>query len=318
MRKPISLAVGDDRLYIANWSSAVDTLIDEFTLDGKFVRSFLTKGQGPGEVVSAGNIYYNGVNNSLIVNDYMIRGKLVEIEGLSSEKPQSRTVIGLQKEDNDSVIPTELIMPLSNKMYVAGNQPLEGMLAIYDAEGKFVRLDQPYPDKSVIGAELPDWAMANFFRMAGTCAPDCNHVVAYSRANIIVICDAEKEAVKTVSIAGEFVNGIEAKNYGENVAFSYNDKFHNYFPNGITASNSHFYAQCGGLEAEIIMQWKKMMEGEIEPECYVRVYDFEGNIVKMLRLDVGRCTLAVSPDDSTLYALTEDSDGYSIRRFDLK
>ncbi|MDE5555180.1 MAG: TolB-like 6-bladed beta-propeller domain-containing protein, partial [Muribaculaceae bacterium] len=318
LRKPISMAVGDDKLYVLNWSGAVDTLIDEFTLDGKFERSFLTKGQGPGELVSASKIFYNGVNNSLIVNDYMIRGKLVEVEQLSSEKPLAETVIELQKEDNDSVIPTDFIAPLSNKMYVVGNQPLEGMLAIYDAEGKFVRLDQPYPDKSVVGSELPDWCMSNFFSMSGTCSPDGKHFVAYSNANIIVIGDAEKQSVKTASIVGEFVNGIEAKNYGDNVSFSYNDKYHDYFPMGITTSNSHFYAQCGGLSAELGRQWKKMAEGEMEPECYVRVYDFDGNIVKILKLNVGRCSLAVSPDDSALYALTETDEGYTIHKFSLK
>lgn len=318
MRKPISMAVGDDKLYVLNWSGAVDTLIDEFTLEGKFVRSFLTKGQGPGEVVSAEKIIYDATHNSLVINDYMIRGKLVEVEQLSSETPWANTMIELQQEDNDSVVPTDFIVPLNNKMYVAGNQPLEGMLAIYDAEGKFVRLDQPYPDKSVVGSELPDWCMSNFFRMSGNCSPDGNHFVACSNANIIVIGDAEKQSVKTVSIVGEFVNGIEAENYGGGVSFSYNDKYHDYFPMGITTSNSHFYAQCGGLSAELGRQWKKMAEGEIEPECYVRVYDFEGNIVKILKLDVGCCSLAVSPDDSTLYAFTETDEGYVIREFRLK
>ncbi|MDE6368909.1 MAG: TolB-like 6-bladed beta-propeller domain-containing protein [Muribaculaceae bacterium] len=318
LRKPISMAVGDDKLYVLNWSGAVDTLIDEFTLDGKFVRSFLTKGQGPGELVSVEKIFYNSVNNSLVVNDYMIRGKLVEIKQLSSEKPMAETVIELQKEDNDSVSPTDFIAPLSNKMYVAGNRPLEGMLAIYDAEGKFVRLDQPYPDKSVVGSELPDWCMSTFFKMWGNCSPDGKHFVAYSNANILVIGDAEKQSVKTASIVGDFVNGIVAENYGNNVAFTHSDRYHIYFPMGITTSNTHFYAQCSGLDTELNRQWQKMLEGEIEPECYVRVYDFDGNIVKILKLNVGKCSLAVSPDDSALYAFTETDEGYTIHKFSLK
>ena len=317
LRRPVTLAVGNERLYVLNWSGAVDTLIDEFSLDGQFVRSFLTKGQGPGEVVSAEKIFYDAVNNSLVVNDYMVRGKLVEVGQLSSERPQLRTVVELQTEDNDSVMPGDMIVPLCNGMYVSNNCALSGMLGIYDSEGKFVRLVQPYPDKSVVSSDLPDFAMYNFFRMSGACSPDGEHFVSSSNANILVFGDAGKESVKTISVVGDYQNGIETQKYGDNVAFSFSDKYHLYFP-AWTVSNSHFYAVCGGLSDELRGRWKQMMEGEIEPECYVRVYDFDGNVVKMLKLDVGQCSLAISADDSVLYALTETDEGYSVREFKLK
>lgn len=317
LRKPCAMAVGNDRLYILNMSYTVDTLIDEFTLDGQFVRSFLTKGQGPGEIVSAEAISYDATNNSLLINDYMIRGKLMAVEQLSSDGPQLKTIITLQTEENDSVLPTDLLMPLCNNMYVAGNQPASGMLGIYNSEGEFVRLVQPYPDEAQLGTKLPDFALYNFFRMSGKRAPDGKHFAACSNANILVTGEADSDTVVTHSIVGEPQNGIEVVNIGENISFSYNDNYKIFFPGGITVSNSGFYIQCGGLQKELLTQWHKMKDGEIKPENYVKVYDFDGNIIKILKLDVGQCYLSVSPDDSSLYAITETDEGYSVHRFDL-
>ncbi len=44
----------------------------------------------------------------------------------------------------------------------------------------------------------------------------------------------------------------------------------------------------------------------------MRIYDFNGTLRRVINLDCMALSIAVSPDDSTLYALTESADsGYS-------
>ncbi len=50
----------------------------------------------------------------------------------------------------------------------------------------------------------------------------------------------------------------------------------------------------------------------------LRVYDFDGNVRRVIRLDCVVVGWAVSADDSTLYAIGEnDEDGFFVKRYDL-
>ncbi|MDE5744312.1 MAG: TolB-like 6-bladed beta-propeller domain-containing protein [Paramuribaculum sp.] len=321
-KSPYGIVASASRVYVRNSGTAA-MLIDEYDTNGQYVRSFLPQGSGEGAMPYLDAIRYDEANSRLIVEAAPMYGALRVVDNLDSEKPRLKTVFTLPKRivgsPADSIVPANIIR-LVNGAIITPNLTPAGMLAIYDNYGKFKKIIQPYPPKEELGSDVPDYALANFFQMKGAASPDGKHFAAASLlGDIISFGTVEGDSVKITTNVGEPQEGIEISSEDGNFAtFSYTDKLRYFFPGGVTVSNSSVYTIEGGYANDFTDTRKKMTEGEAAPATRVRVYDYNGKIKRVLELNVGRCLITVSPDDSVLYALSEDNEnGYQLFKFEL-
>lgn len=321
-KSPYGIVASDSRIYVRN-SGTSAMLIDEFDSDGNYVRSFLPQGSGEGAMPYLDAIRYDGLNSRLVVEAAPMYGTLRVVDNLDSDKPRLSTVFTLPERivgsPADTVVPANIIR-LANGAIITPNLTPAGMLAIYDNTGKFIRIVQPYPSKDRLGSDVPDYALANFFQMKGAASPDGRHFAAASAlGDIISFGTVAGDSVQIITNVGEPQEGIEiSKEDGNFATFSYTDKLRYFFPSGITLSNNSVYAIEGGYASEFTEARKKMTEGEAEPVTRIRVYDYNGRIKRVIEINVGRCIIAVTPDDSILYALGENNEnGYQLFKFEL-
>lgn len=320
-KTPFGIVASDSRLYVRN-SGIDELLIDEFDTAGVYVRSFLNQGSGDDRMPYLDAIRYDQLNSRLIVEAAPMYGTLRAVENLNSCSPTLKTVFTLPEvsteETGDSIFPAHIIR-LANGAMISPNLTPAGMLAIYDNTGKFMKIVQPYPPKDELGIDVPDYALANFFQMKGAASPDGRHFAAVSTlADIISFGTVDGDSVRIITRVGEPQEGIEISEEAGIANFSYTDKLRYFFPGGVTVSNASVYTIEGGLASQINEARKKMRQGEVPPVTKVRVYDYEGNIRRVLELNAGICVIAVSPDDSTLYALGENKEnGYQLFKFNL-
>ena len=321
-KSPYGIAASNSKIYVRN-SGTSAMLIDEFDAEGNYVRSFLPQGSGEGAMPYLDALRYDELNSRLVVEAAPMYGALRVVDHLDTDKPRLNTVFNLPDRiagsPADSVVPAHIIR-LANGAIIAPNLTPAGMLAIYDYTGRFKRIVQPYPAKEKLGSDVPDYALANFFQMKGGASPDGKHfATASALGDIISFGTVEGDSVKIITNVGEPQEGIEiSKEDGSFATFGYTDKLRYFFPAGITLSNKNVYAIEGGYATEFTEARKKMTEGEAAPVTRIRVYDYNGNIKRVLEINVGRCIIAVTPDDSTLYALGEDNEnGYQLFKFEL-
>ena len=322
LRNPGGIIVGRDRIYISNGGAQIDSMIDEFTLDGKFVRRMLAKGQGPGELPRMDGMYYDGTANRIGVKSPFAIGKVVMLDSLDSPKPVLKTIVAMPEHvvgSPEKSVFTAQFFRMANGALVGGNRTLDGLLSFYSPTGDFVRYEGEYPDSTTVGINMPAWALENFFGMVISPTPDGRHFAATSKSgDIITFGTVQGDSISTVTLYGEPQEGIEAVNGDGWVSFGFNDKYRYFFPGGVRVSDSHAYTVVGGLVKDKDVEWQKMAEGEIPTANQIKVWDFDGNLVRVININVGRCLLAVSPDDTKLYALTESAEnGYEVLEFDL-
>ena len=93
-----------------------------------------------------------------------------------------------------------------------------------------------------------------------------------------------------------------------------------YFGATPVLSDSHVYVIYHGMKRDDYYAnyyWKKN-DGDTPLTTTVREYDFDGRLCRIYVLPLKAGALAVTPDDSTLYALADsETEGYRIFRFPL-
>ncbi|MDE6263891.1 MAG: 6-bladed beta-propeller [Paramuribaculum sp.] len=317
---PYGIVASGDRIYVRN-SGKEKLLIDEFDADGRYIRSFLKQGSGEGEMPYVDAIRFDAANRRLIVEAAAMYGVLLAIEDLDSNNPTLKTIFSLPERiagaPGDSVVPANLIR-LANGAIITPNLTPAGMLGIYDSTGNFKKIVQPYPPKEELGSDVPDYALANFFQMKGAASPDGKHFAAASTlGDIISFGNVAGDSVDIVTLVGEPQEGIEISEEGSEATIRYNEKLRYFFPRGINVTDSCVYAVIGGYAHDNYAVGKSA-DADSMPCTMVRVYDYNGNIKSVLRLDVANCIIAVTPDGSKLYALGKShKNGYQLFRFDL-
>lgn len=322
LRSPLGITASDNHIFVWN-SGKSDTLIDMFDLQGNRVNSFLTKGNSENSVPYLEFARYSQLDSALIVGSSAFNGKLMCVTGLNSPAPRLVTKFSFPERivgsPSDTVVPSSLVMRLENGAIVTANLTQGGMLALYSPQGRFRRFVQPYPDKSLLGDSVPDYALPNFFVMTGGTSPDGKHFATSSKlGDILAFGTATADSVDIVTYTGRPQKGITVVQSPDNYfRVEYNDSLEYFYPFGLALSNSHVYAVTGGIAATFDAGVASMKAGGGAP-VYINVYDYDGNPVRVLRVPLGMCRIAVTPDDSRLFAFVEsDDNGYQIISFDL-
>lgn len=324
LKMPGVVYANNDRLCIGN-SMQADSLFEIWTLDGKKLYSCLQVGQGPDEVPF---IYYQAADkNSDRIVMMAAQNTMKALEGISTGAPHLETIFTTSAEK--SGVTDSLQIPIAgmsavvmaNGVVVTGNSTLNGLLTQYTPDGRLIRYDVNYPPSSEFGDGLPVYSIYNFMQPRISTSPDGKHFVSYyGMADMISFgtVDGDSVIVKTDYVsAPKGINVVVGDGF---VSFSYDDNLMEYYSGYPRLSNKYAYCRyVGRLSSEFGKEQKAMAEGEIPAATQLRVYDFDGNLHRIINLDCVVRSFDVSPDDSTLYVLTEtDEDGIHLLRYNLK
>lgn len=316
IKTPENIYASDDKIFLVN-SPGVDTLIDEFTSNGKPVRSFLSKGQGPDEAAFIFSSYIEAGKKRLMM--VTTPGELRSVSLEADAQPLTEKVFAYNPDKDTLNFSVKTFMMADNHVLSAINSD-KGIFALFNSDGTFDRILAGHLPESDFGEGFPEYAKINFLQPAGAVSPDGKHFVCYfGRADMTGFANIDGDSIDfriNYVAPPKGINVIVGDGY---ISFDFGDDYTYYFTGNVTASDSHAYMPyCGMLARDAEKRNKDMAAGEIEPFSLIRVYDFDGNIVRVLRTDVNARAIAVSPDDKNLYVLTENDDkGYYIVKYAL-
>lgn len=321
LAQPGRIYTTDSKLYLLN-SMNVDTLIEEYTLDGKFVRSFLTKGNGPDEVSFIYDATLDPYRKQLdiIKTPYTLDG--LDLDGTPAlsriftfEMPED---IDYSSLDATQPMPGGGMIRLADGSVLAANMSRGGSLAQYAPDGSFRGFYAPYPSKSEYGDGLPDYMVFNFMKPMISVSPDGRHFAAsMGVADYLVFGELSGDSLKVAGSCVAPPKGIKVVVGNGWSSFEYEDSYVIPVKYGPVMSADRVYVVRNDIpESDYVDIAKKMTEGEMPAEAILTEYDFNGNLVGVIRIDALPISLAVTPDGSAFYVLTETADdGIVVKRY---
>lgn len=308
LRKPSEICLTGQNILISNLD--LDTIIDVFDYNGNYINRFLPKGQGPKEALFVVHMQYDRKNDCVYAPD--VRKNCLYCFSDITNKPRIETIFKYECAPNDSVYLNNWWGKLANNEIIAGNSSSGGMLAHFSTNGTFMDFYESLPDKKATDERLSDWANGSLYTPTATIAPEGKKAAfVYSYADILTIVQiTEKDQLKTKSIREKLPNDIEAIQYGEHVvagAISPRTIMHYA---SITSTEKYIYALHVGLPYKDL-DGKKMHSSDI------KVFDWEGNLCKMIKLDKPAQEIKITSDGKTIYTINESENGYSILKYEM-
>lgn len=317
LQHPISMTVTDNAFVIVNFKDA-DSLISIYTLDGMPATMLLPEGPGPMEAQWIPNVQYSSADKSLYAPD-LNKKSIFHITDYATESPMIETVMSLKSEsETDSIILQGQIVRMSNGMFLAANTTPWGMIAEFGNTGRPLTARIPFPDKNRIDEKLTDWANIHLYYPDLRVSPDGKFAVAtYDISDIRIFMTVDGNYINYNVIEGTLPNDIYVDQQTATFSIGYITNKTRLYTQDLTLSDQYAYQLYINMTKEEMGETDFCKETKQNGSNTVRVYDRDGNLVKILTLNVWVKAIAVSPDDSYLYGLTESGDGFTILRYAL-
>lgn len=320
LEKPKSLVVTDDAIVLGNSATMNDSLISIFNLNGDFVRSCMPHGPGPMEVRDISGIQYSESDNCIYVTDLQLYDyKIFRVSDYLKPSMAIEDVFSYSAVNNDSIMLFQGAIRLSNGQIVAGNANPAGMLVIFDKDGNPLRLFGHVPDKSLIDDKLSDFGNSTIYHPYIAVNPKGDFAaIYYDVSDMRLIINVIDNKADFNFVKGEAATGIYPSEVAPGVCVGATTEKTFWHTQGLSLSNNYMYQLYIGLTREDLGNTDFFKDAKHFGANTVRVYDRKGNHVKTITLDRWATALAVSPDDSYLYTLTQSSeDGYTVLRYEL-
>lgn len=313
--QPQTLYATSQNLVVVN-SPGCDSLVSLYSLSGSHSRNLLRKGNGPEEVAFIYSSYIDAGADCLMLTS--APGSLSSLNLTAGAQPplltKAFTYDPATAGTPDSLNLNMELFRMAGGTILAGVQSPEGYFAIFRPDGRFDRYAVTPIPESDFGEGFPDYMKYNFCRPVGAVSPDGRHFACYfGGADMMAFASLEADSLTFKVNYDAPPRGIKIKIGDGWSAFEYDDTHCINYPGRPCLSNSHVYVRYVGLpDKEAYARNEAMTNGDIPPSTLVRIYDFNRTLRRVINLDCMALSIAVSPDDSTLYALTESADsGYS-------
>lgn len=307
---PFNILTAKDKIYLIN---NTDTILEQFDSSGNFERRFLTKGQGVNEVSRMNVYYYNEPHNGLMLS---YEGTSVFLVPFDEETTRVERVFMYDNEREHKNTPENFTMGfdkwlMNDGSIITTTMNPEKYFAVVNSDGDFVKYAVDYIPKSDFGEGLPSYLIFNFTHPYGATSPDGKHAAwRMGAADMRVFASLDGDSVKFVTDYVAAPNGINVVSTDNKVSsFEYSDDRRYYTYGTLALSNKHVYETRADMLA---IDFDKFLndgaEGICDPHSTINVYDYDGNLVKVLQLDCMPGDIAVTADDSMLYCLNEYGD----------
>lgn len=320
LQMPWMLSTDGKRLVVVN-SNQAPNLVDVYSMTGDSLAGGIRVGQGPGELPDIAGICYDATTSSmqLQTND---AGVVTLLGGFADGQfwLEKAFAFDAEKCGSDTVVPSSLALRMADGRIVLGNATDDGLLAILRPDGSFEKYAASYPDISAYG-DMPLWGAFNFLRPRGALSPDGKHFATVFGSNdMIGFGSLEGDSVRVKVNYGDKPGGVKWVTQNGYGTFEFTPESREYFGATPVLSDSHVYVIYHGMKRDDYYAnyyWKKN-DGDTPLTTTVREYDFDGRLCRIYVLPLKVSGLAVTPDDSTLYALADsETEGYRIFRFPL-
>jgi hypothetical protein len=259
--------------------------------DGRQISSFGRKGSGPGEFQGPAHAdAVPGSTTAFWVHDQVLRRTSYYDLARDTLNPSAAGRRGVSYEPGP--------MPLYVRWIDAGTLVgagivTPGRLGIFDSSGKLVRTAGEIPGKD---GKTPEVVLQHAFSGPLIAKPDRSRLALANRhADRLEIFDAAGRALRTVHVRNGFMPAFVTQitrdgpvmASGEDMRFGYVDA---------AATEKAIYGLFSGVR-------RMDRPGRATLGDVVYVFDWEGRVTRVLKLDALAIAMAVDPDDSTLYAI---------------
>lgn len=327
LRKPVRIVAYDESVVISNDSKS-DSMLDVYDRNGNLINTLIANGNGPGEIHWISSLQYSKPDNAIYVTDYY-KKRLYRIDDFAGENPTMTEVFSYIDPGYDesepwnntcSIAIKSEIAKLADGRFIANNKQSAGMFAIFDSQGKLISVEYPYPDKSKVDEKLSDWAHCGIYNPEIHVSPDGKRAaLTISEGIIRIFIDLENGKTEYVSMEEAYPNDIFVIEAGTPWAQGAHTRKSKFYDITNSAGNENVYILTfDGKTGEEIDELDFTKDTKKWGMDEVRVFDYSGNLKRILHLDHSVEAIAVTPDEKYLYGLTESSEqGFAILRFKL-
>jgi hypothetical protein len=322
---PIAMTATNAGVAIINDDTA-DTLVDLFDAEGVISSRFIAKGNGPNEVLRMLQMQYDPNTKNFYAIDYNNKS-ILEVRGAEEGNPIITPFIKFSTPENQNAIDvnstklylTSYMGVTADGQVLATNGTNSGMIAVFDKSLQLKDIIIPYPDKDKTDPQLTDWANINHLRPKLTVSPDGKFaVVDIYTADIRAFLTAADDSIKYTTFEDAYPNDLYLVQSGPDFVQAAITQKTKKYSLETSLSNNYAYQLYVGQSDEDIMNTDFYKDTKRTGSILVRVFDKEGRHLKNIHLDQPAKTIAVSPDDKTLYSLTESSQfGNRILKYEL-
>lgn len=296
LQDPWDILLIDSTLVVANENGV--PLLEMYTLDGVRLTSFLSKGNGPEEVLMIGNLQESNQKKKLLVFD-LFKKKFLQYDLTStSKKVKLDTTFSFLRQLEESDVLFDKLFITKNYMIGESRSP-EGRIALMNQNGDLIRYCGDYPRKTE--AKISDIENANLYASGITIKKDGSKLAlaAYS-AGMIDIYSIKDNSVKSIWNYQEFLpENLYIIEMGETFRAAMTDESRYGYPD-IASTDRFVYALYSG---------KKLKEKDYSFGSIIRLFDWNGSFGLELHSDINLRRITVSEDDQYLYAVAKDMKG---------
>ncbi len=309
--EPLTIVQQDGFIYLVN-SDRAKNRISAYTSEGKWLRDFLSRGRGPGEVLGGRYLYFSALNNELVYTDFKQRKVLLyDTDSLRNSLNQivnspdlAAITIRPQHEIRLGDTPCWRSFPSRNEVFslvlASDDAPL---IVTNDKTGQVVRSFGAYPELAEpVGVQY----LSQIFQ--------CNAVVdsAVSRMAILY------QSTDLIDIYDLKTGKRLHRRHGPSLfypKFRCEQKGNAYPAFSINGETRDAYFVCverGGL---IWASYSgNAVSDKVQKIPYIYAFDWDGNPVMKLRLDQRILSFDVDPEHRQIYVLSyEDGLSYVYR-----
>lgn len=297
LQDPWDILLIDSSLIVANQKG--EPLLDVYNLEGNKLASFLSRGNGPEEVLMIGSLQKSIQGEKLLVYDLFGKKFLQYAIKLGLKEVKLDTILNYQSLLEDSAVLFDKLFILKNYIIGESRSP-EGRIALMNKDGSLIRYGGKYPPKTE--AKISDFENAHLYA-----------------SNITVKKDGSKLALAT-STAG-MIDIYSIKNDSILLNWSYNeflpDHLHviemgGVFRAAITDETRYGYADIESTERFIyaLYSGRKVKEKNYSFGSIIRLVDWNATVGLELQTNLDLKRITVSEDDQYIYAIAKDRDGF--------
>lgn len=300
---PWDIELTDSFIVVANQEG--NPILETYSFEGKLHNKFLTKGNGPNEMVYEGDLRKDKGNSILVYDLFKKRYFLYNLEKTESNPIH---IIDLLPMQEDSVLLFQKVIQ-TDKLLIAESKSPNGRILLMDNNGKLIKYAFDFPPK--IDERISDYENASLYNISMTYCPRNKKLATVTHtAGLFDIYLVDNNNIQSLWSNNEFLpNNLEVVDFGSTARIAHTKKSR-YGYAAITSSEKYIYTIFSGRNFE---------HSNYSYGNTIRILDWNGNVGCTINTDVDIRDIAVDNNDEHLYAIAiNNNNDPEVVRFNIK
>lgn len=295
LQDPWDILLLDSILVVANEKG--EPLLETYTLEGVRLTSFLSKGNGPKEILMVGNLQKSIQKKKMLVYD-LFKKKFMKYD-LSSKSHEVKldTTFNYLRQLEDSIVIFDKLF-ITNNYIIGESRSPEGRIALMNQDGSLIRYGGEYPRKTE--TRISDFENANLYASGFTLKKDGSMLaLATYTAGMIDVYSIKYDSIISNWSYHEFLpEHLYIIEMGET------------FRAAITNETRYGYADIESTDRFVytLFSGRKVKEKDYSFGSIIRIFDWNGSMGLELHSDINLRRITVSEDNQFIYAIAKGKD----------